>query len=96
MASSSVCIKKNCFEIQIRPHPPPPATRLLLWGHALQFPQRTLLFLKTDFKFNLEGVQLATQRDSGLSVLGAFKCQLALTSLVFGSFTSQIIAKEIP
>ena len=27
---------------------------------------------------------------------GAFKCQLALTSLVFGSFTSQIIAKEIP
>ena len=27
---------------------------------------------------------------------GALKCQLALTSLVFGSFTSQIIAKEIP
>ena len=29
-------------------------------------------------------------------VLGAFKCQLAPTSLVFGSFTSEIIASEIP
>ena len=32
----------------------------------------------------------------GFISFGALKCQLALTSWVFGSFTSEIIAKEIP